>query len=165
MLQSSRVRKMRPAPRWALALLLAAGLVAATACGRSGTAPGLLPSGELTECPSSPNCVSSQSLSESHWIEPLPMLGDPETAIDRLARVIEAMPRAKLIRREGPYLAAEFRTRLVRYVDDVEFVEDRENGLIHVRSASRVGHSDFGVNRKRVETIREAWIGANPPIE
>jgi uncharacterized protein (DUF1499 family) len=151
----------------ALAILILACAFPAVACGRSSgnRAPGLLPGGELTECPSSPNCVSSQSLDEDHRIEPLPILGEPETAIDRLARVIDAMPRTKLIRREGPYLAAEFTTRIMRYVDDVEFVEDRENAVIHVRSASRVGYSDMGANRKRVEAIRKAWLEANPPVE
>jgi uncharacterized protein (DUF1499 family) len=158
---------MQSLRRSALVLLVSACVLAAVACGRTSKAqaPGLLPGGELTACPSSPNCVSSQALDEKHRVEALPVLGDPETAIDRLARVIDAMPRAKLIHRDGPYLAAEFRTRLMRYVDDVEFVEDRENAVIHVRSASRVGYSDWGVNRKRVEAIREAWLDANPPIE
>ena len=64
------------------------------------------------------------------------------------------MPRATVIRTEGAYLYAEFRTRLMRYVDDVELYYDERAGLVHVRSASRLGRRDFGVNRRRVEELR-----------
>jgi uncharacterized protein (DUF1499 family) len=106
--------------------------------------------GRLVSCKRTPNCVSSQAdpADREHYIAPLPFAG----SIAELRRAIEALPRVTVIREEADYLYAEFRTRLLRYVDDVEFLKvGRE---LHVRSASRLGRRDFGVNRRRVEEIR-----------
>ncbi|MDZ8032867.1 DUF1499 domain-containing protein [Nostoc sp. DedSLP04] len=110
--------------------------------------------GKLTPCPNSPNCVSSQSTDASHQIAPLTFTSTPEQAITNLKQIIESLPRTKIISESKDYLYAEFKSALLGFVDDVEFYLDRTANLIHVRSASRLGQSDLGVNRKRIETIR-----------
>jgi len=146
-----------------LALAISLGVV--SACSRTpATPPGLTESGSLQPCPDSPNCVSSLALAtdEEHRIDPLPLLGEADTAIERMAALVDQMPRTTILEQGDDYLATEFRTLIMRFGDDVEFLLDEENGLIHVRSASRTGYSDLGVNRRRVEDIRAAWDEANP---
>jgi uncharacterized protein (DUF1499 family) len=104
-----------------------------------------------------PNNVSSQadkSADAEHYIAPLGYGGDARQAWAALRRVVDAMPRVKVIASEPTYLYAEFSSRLMGYVDDVEFYLDEGAGVIQLRSASRLGRSDFGVNRERIETIR-----------
>ncbi|WP_445630066.1 DUF1499 domain-containing protein [Nostoc sp. DSM 114167] len=110
--------------------------------------------GKLASCPNSPNCVSSQSTDASHQIAPLTFTSTPEQAITNLKQIIESLPRTKIITFSNDYLYAEFKSALLGFVDDVEFYLDRTTNVIHVRSASRLGQSDLGVNRKRIETIR-----------
>ena len=109
---------------------------------------------ELAPCPDRPNCVSSLAEDTEHRIEPLPLEGTPEEALARLRRIIEEMPRTSVDEIGDGYLKARFRSRIMRFVDDLELVVDAETGVVHVRSASRIGYSDWGVNRKRVEEIR-----------
>lgn len=109
----------------------------------------------IMSCPDKPNCVSSTAPRDgSHFIEPLQYEGEDHAALDRLRAVMKGLPRVKLVDDEGYFLRYEVRTRLMRFVDDVEFCLDPGRRVIDVRSASRVGHSDMGVNRKRVEEIR-----------
>lgn len=112
--------------------------------------------GRLAPPKPTPNCVSSQAeaADEEHFIAPIPFAGDAPAAMAAVRAAVESMRDATVIRQEGGYLYAEFRTRIMRYVDDVEFVFDAKTGLIHVRSASRLGRRDFGVNRARVESLR-----------
>lgn len=124
------------------------------ACAGTRSATLGAPEGKLAPCPKSPNCVSSQARDAAHAIAPLTYTGPASAAMDRLARIIEALPRARIIVRDTDYLHAEFTSVLLRFVDDVEVVVDAAAQQIHVRSASRVGYSDLGVNRRRVETIR-----------
>lgn len=105
--------------------------------------------GKLAVCPSSPNCVSSQSQDPQSKISPL-----PPVAISEIKKVIEAMDGTTIIEENSNYLYAEFKSKLMGYVDDVEFYLDQTENVMHVRSASRLGKSDLGVNRKRVEEIR-----------
>ena len=107
--------------------------------------------GRFSPCRRTPNCVSSQAdpADKEHHIAPIPFQGD---AIAAVRRAVEAMPRTRIVSADSHYLYAEFRTRLLRYVDDVEFHYDGK--VIHVRSASRLGRRDFGVNRARVEKLR-----------
>lgn len=104
--------------------------------------------GRLAACKRSPNCVSSQAnpSDKEHYIAPL------HGTMEAVRRAVEAFPRATIIKQEEKYLYAEFRTKLLRYVDDVEFFFDGH--VIHVRSCSRLGRRDFGVNRGRVEELR-----------
>jgi len=124
----------------------------------SGTRPDNLgvKDGTLAACPSSPNCVSSQSPKEDteHYIEPLPFSGSADQAIATLKSIIESMERTEITQADSRYLYSEFASKLMGFVDDVEFYIDENAGVIHVRSASRLGQSDLGVNRKRVEEIR-----------
>lgn len=113
--------------------------------------------GRLAPCPDRPNCVSSQSADPRHAIEPFRIRKSPKAAMIDLRTVIEGMEGARVVAVFEKYLHAEFRSALLRFVDDVEFVVDEARGVIHVRSASRLGYSDFGVNRKRLESIRLAF--------
>ena len=70
------------------------------------------------------------------------------------------MPRTSIVEERADYLYAEFASRLLGFVDDVEFYFPPNERIIHVRSASRLGHSDFGVNRKRIEDIRAKLAAA-----
>jgi uncharacterized protein (DUF1499 family) len=108
--------------------------------------------GRLTACRPTPNCVSSQAdpADREHYVAPIPFRGD---AIAAVRKAVESMPRARVISADSHYLYAEFRSALLRYVDDVEFHYD--GSVIHVRSASRLGRRDFGVNRARVEELRK----------
>lgn len=112
-------------------------------------------SGLLNRCPKTPNCVSSQSSDTTHRIDPITYEGDAATAFDRLKEAIEGISNAKIITAEPDYLYAQFTSRIMGFVDDVEFYLDEDNGAIQVRSASRLGESDLGVNRKRIEKIRK----------
>ena len=117
--------------------------------------------GKLAACPSTPNCVSSQATDAEHSIAPLTYGTSLADAKARLKRVVGEMPRTRLISETDDYLHFEFTTRIMRFVDDVEFYFDDAAKRIHVRSASRVGRSDFGVNRKRVEQIRAAFAAGD----
>lgn len=112
--------------------------------------------GRLAPCPSSPNCVSSRAEDDAHRIEPFRIDGPPDRAMARLEAALTSLPRIAILTREGDYLHAEATSALFRFVDDLEFLLDRDAGVIHVRSAARAGHSDLGVNRKRMEAIRRA---------
>ncbi len=112
--------------------------------------------GRLASCPNSPNCVSTQAADADHRIEAIPFDDAPDQAIGRLKTIIGAIPRMKIVTETEDYIHAEATSRLFRFVDDVEFFVDRKAKVIHFRSASRVGHSDLGKNRARMEQIREA---------
>ena len=111
----------------------------------------------LADCPSSPNCVSTQVGDAEHRMEPIPFAGSSDEAIQRIKDLVAKMPRTKIVTAGDNYLHAECRSALFRFVDDVEFLIDPKEQLIHYRSASRVGYSDFGVNRRRMEQIRNAF--------
>ncbi len=113
--------------------------------------------GKLAPCPDSPNCVSSQSSDKRHFIEPVRYEGTEQMAMERLTGVIRGMKRSRIITMEDHYIHAEFTSAFFRFVDDVEFYFDTEAKIIHMRSASRIGYSDFGVNRKRLEKLRSLF--------
>jgi uncharacterized protein (DUF1499 family) len=114
--------------------------------------------GQLAPCPGSPNCVVSQGAADAdHAIAPLAYSGEPAAALTALKAVVAAMPRTTIVESTDNYLYAEFASQLLGFVDDVEFYLDAAEGVIHVRSASRLGQSDLGVNRKRIEAIRAAF--------
>lgn len=108
--------------------------------------------GLLAGCPTSPNCISSQARDEGHRIAPFGFSGDPDAVFARLKMVLGKRSDTSLIEESVGYLRVEFRTTL--FVDDGEFLLDRENKVIHVRSASRLGYSDLGKNRRRMDEIR-----------
>lgn len=106
-------------------------------------------------CPETPNCVSSlaPASDKTHYIKPFELATAPAKVWPALIRIVEDYPRSKIVTHRGNYLYAEFTSLIMRYVDDVEFYLDDDN-TINVRSASRIGHGDFGVNRERIENIR-----------
>ena len=116
-----------------------------------------LKDGRFAPCPSSPNCVSSQSPDKEHAVDPVTYTTSTPEAMADLRKVLLQMKRARIADESDSYLHAEFTSALWRFVDDVEFYFDDATKTIQVRSASRLGHSDFGVNRKRVEEIRTLW--------
>ena len=113
--------------------------------------------GHLAACKRTPNCVSSQAdpADREHYIEPIAFRG----SMADLKRAVESMERSTVIKAERDYLYAEYRTKLLRYVDDVELYYDEKQGVVHVRSASRLGRRDFGVNRRRIEALRRVIAG------
>lgn len=111
--------------------------------------------GRLTECPDSPNCVSSQAGDAAHHIAPLVFKGEPGPAFDRLKQLLAHRGDTTIIEVRPDYLRVEFHTAL--FVDDGEFLLDVEKRLIHVRSASRRGYWDLGKNRRRMEEIRRSF--------
>lgn len=130
-----------------LALAAVGGLFYLGQKSREGDPPGLV-EGRLADCPSSPNCVSSEAdTSTGQRVEPLPV-----SDWSRIPAVVADMG-GTVTRQERDYVAAEFTSSLFGFTDDVEF--RRGPDAVHVRSASRVGHSDMGVNRERVENLRE----------
>jgi uncharacterized protein (DUF1499 family) len=128
----------------------------------AGTLPSNLgvQAGKLTPCPESPNCVCSQAKDAAHLIAPIAYDGEAKAAMARLAQVVARRPGATLVTQRSDYVYATFQTPLMGFVDDVEFLADPVQHVIDVRSASRLGHSDFGVNRKRVEAVRAALAEA-----
>ncbi len=106
--------------------------------------------GQLAACPDSPNCVSSFETDEQHGIAPL------AANLDQIERVLLELEEANIVDSQENYLYAEFTSRIMGFVDDVEFLYDEASGQTHVRSASRLGYSDLGANRKRIEIIRAA---------
>lgn len=109
---------------------------------------------QLAPCPSSPNCVSTQAQDEQHAIAPLRYQRSKAEAKETLKTIVLSLPRTRLAEEDDTYLRVEFTSLLLRFVDDVEFLFDDEAKTIHFRSASRIGYSDFGVNRRRMEEIR-----------
>ena len=141
-----------------LSLLLLGGLAVIILGCRMSQPPSLgAANGRLFPCPASPNCVCSQDADPDHQIAPLPFKGSGSDALTLLRTIIEREPRTRILVARPDYLRAEFRSLIFRFVDDVELLLDEPNQVIHVRSASRVGHSDLGVNRKRVERLRVAF--------
>jgi uncharacterized protein (DUF1499 family) len=114
----------------------------------------------LKPCPASPNCVSSwPDEDEHHRVAPLQWAAaaDLAQAKSRLRQALLSAGDATFVEESEIYWHVEFRSRLFRFVDDVEFLFDREHKVVHVRSASRVGYSDLGTNRRRVEKIRSLF--------
>jgi len=135
-------------------------LLLLSACGNNNVTTGVV-DGHLTPCPESPNCVSSDAMGELHRVEPYRLKVAPEQAWRGLRETVEAQERVTVMSADGTYLHVEVRSAIFRFVDDVEFHLRARDGIIAVRSAARVGHGDMGVNRQRVETIREALRARN----
>lgn len=109
--------------------------------------------GRLADCPASPNCVSSYEVDELHGMMAIPLVDSAAATQTRLLAIIHDQPRTRIIRNEPGYLHVEFRSLVWGFVDDVEFYIDDETGLLHFRSASRLGYGDSNVNRHRLTTI------------
>jgi uncharacterized protein (DUF1499 family) len=148
-------REIRAKTAFVLAIIIAGGIM----MGCSGKTPATLgvKDGRLAPCPSSPNCVSTRSEDPRHAIAPLSFSGTAAEARGRLLAVLDGTKRCRVVTANDTYIHAEFTSALFRFVDDVEFQIDPDTRLIHFRSASRLGHSDLGVNRRRMEALRAAF--------
>ena len=118
--------------------------------------------GQFAPCPDSPNCVSTAASDEEHAIEPYAFDDSVADAKARMVAIVNEMPRTKIVGETENYLHVEFRSRIFRFVDDVEFFFDEADSLVQFRSASRTGYSDMGVNRKRMEEIRTSFEAEAP---
>ncbi|MCH2169641.1 DUF1499 domain-containing protein [Myxococcota bacterium] len=108
----------------------------------------------LAPCPDTPNCVSSEASDVQHAVAPLVIRGNPEVAWQVTREVVGALPRVIVVAEGQGWLRAECRSALFRFVDDLDLRVYADRGVIEVRSASRVGYGDLGVNRRRVENLR-----------
>ena len=142
-------------------LLLGTALLVFCAAPRPGNLG--LTAGKFFPCPRTPNCVNTQSADSAHAMQPLHYKGSRDSAMARLVRVISSMKRTKIITLTPAYLHVEFTTALMRYVDDVEFFVDDSKKTIEFRSASRIGYSDMGVNRKRMGEITARFLSDKEP--
>ena len=154
--------------KW-LAIVVLLVIVLAVAAGQLGFLQGTAPTdlgvrdGKLKPPSMTENSVTSQAaLYPDHPqrkyadIAPLPVKGEGPATIAQIKAIVEGMDGAKVVKSEPGYLYAQFTTKLMKYVDDVEFWFDPAAIVIQVRSASRVGRGDLGVNRKRIEAVRAA---------
>lgn len=151
------VGSARPLLRRVLATLV---VLPCLAC--QGTRPADLGevAGRLRACPPSPNCVSSDADDADHAVAPIRILGSPERAFAEVRRMVSEWPRTEIVRAEPGYLHVECTSAVMRFVDDLELALRPAAGVIAVRSASRIGYSDLGVNRRRVERLRTALVEA-----
>lgn len=123
----------------------------------AGETPELgLPNGKLSVCPETPNCVVSQGADEGHAIAPITYKGDRDSARNWLIKVLGVVPRTEIVTQTEDYIRAKSTSRIMGFVDDNEFYFPADEPVIHMRAAARLGQSDLGVNRRRLEQIRLA---------
>ena len=118
--------------------------------------------GNLPPCPDKPNCVSTRSADPARRMEPLPFVGTREETRNRILEIVRGMKRSEVVQASDSTVHVLFRSRLFRFVDDVVFLLDGSERLVHFRSASRVGTYDFGVNRRRMEEISRRYRDRRP---
>ena len=143
-----------------LALVLGVAALFATRSYLSRSAPPTLDlvQGKLRPCPASPNCVGSENADSEHAVAPFSYLGDRTRSELALTAALGTLPRTTIVRRQGDYWHAMSISGLFRFIDDIEVRFDDATQRIEVRSGSRVGYSDLGVNRKRIEALRSAYL-------
>ena len=139
-------------------LLMLALTIVLTACSTNQNPKTGAVNHRLSPCPESPNCVSSLSKEKSHYVEPLTYNTPVEEAREKLVSVIQSMKRSEIVTVDNNYLHATFKSSLFGFADDVELSFDDGRKIIDVRSASRTGYYDLGVNRRRVEEIRKRFV-------
>ena len=120
-----------------------------------------LVNGQLRPCSTRPNCVCSENKDLPSYVNPLAFSGTADNSWEKAKRTVSEMG-GKILREDDRYLWVTFSTRLFRFVDDLELRLDEERGVIHVRSSSRVGYSDMGANRRRVEDLRLRFSRSKP---
>jgi uncharacterized protein (DUF1499 family) len=109
----------------------------------------------LLDCPDTPNCVSSLAKNPKLRVEPYKLKKDPKTSWDIVQKTVASLPRTKIVSADNSDIHAECKSMIFRFVDDLTLHLTPSNAIIHIRSASRTGYSDFGVNRRRVENLRK----------
>ena len=154
MLEEGLKKSMLNRHHWVTTIL---GLLfAVISCSGKNPADIRMINGRLSPCPDTPNCVCSEDEGRSSFIEPIAFNDAAEISWERAKAVIQQMG-GSLKTSEDGYLRATFTTKVFRFVDDLELRMDDKKKVFHVRSASRVGHSDLGVNRRRIERLRAAF--------
>lgn len=146
-----------------LTILLVSTTLALAACGGKPPPNLGIREGKLSDCPNKPNCVSSQASSKEHYVEPINLEASVHDIQRALLSVVPEMEGARLVTAEPFYIRVEFTSKTMGFVDDVEFLIEPLSNIVHLRSASRLGYSDLGVNRKRVEDIRSRLSQALQP--
>lgn len=122
--------------------------------------------GSLQDCPRSPNCVCTQASRPAQSMPALRFSGTSEEAIATVTDYVASLPRTEIVSRRSNYLHVIYRSRLIGFIDDVEFFADSRSHLLHFRSASRVGYSDLGANRRRMAAFCTAMLGRGfEPLE
>ena len=116
-----------------------------------------MPDTRLEPCPGTPNCVSTQETRESRRMVPITYSGNIDQALQQLLDLLAEQPRVEVTEVGDQIVRAVFTTRLLRFKDDVVFLFEPEEQVIHFRSASRVGRSDLGANRERMERISKLY--------
>ncbi len=149
---------------WSISFVLLIALVfVAIALLPKGDAKVGLSQGKLSACPGTPNCVCSEYESSAFYITPFTIQGPSDKAWQQLKRL--ALSAGGTVHEESQsYLWVSFTSKWLRFTDDVEFRIDAERNMIHVRSASRIGRSDFGVNRQRIEALRMQYLSKLPSV-
>ncbi|WOD38383.1 DUF1499 domain-containing protein [Nodosilinea sp. E11] len=123
----------------------------------AGTTPELgIQDGKLFPCPSTSNCMVSQSADQDHAIAPIAYTGSLDEARELLIKVLGVVPRTEIVTQQENYIRVKSTSRILGFVDDTEFYLPEDEPVIHVRAAARLGESDLGVNRRRLEQIRFA---------
>jgi uncharacterized protein (DUF1499 family) len=107
------------------------------------------------DCPDTPNCVSSLAKNPKYFVEPFNVKKDVQSSWDMVQETVGSLPRTKIVSADNRNIHAECRSMIFRFVDDLMLHLTPSNNIIHIRSASRTGYSDFGVNRRRVENLRK----------
>ncbi|MDX2481510.1 MAG: DUF1499 domain-containing protein [Desulfuromusa sp.] len=136
-------------------VLLLAGIPLVSCSGKPPANLGVTDS-ELAPCPASPNCLSSDAHDSDHKTPPFQLDGMPSEVWAVAREVVAELPRARIVDETPEYLHAECRSSVFGFVDDLELHLRPSDGIIAVRSASRLGYSDFGVNQRRIEGLRTA---------
>jgi uncharacterized protein (DUF1499 family) len=116
--------------------------------------------GKLYPCPNSPNCISTQALDDNHRMAPISLYGSLKESKNRLLKIVKTLKRIKIISEEDNYVHIEVRTAVFKFIDDVEFFFDENAKVIHFRSRARLGYTDMGVNRKRMEMITNLFLNS-----
>lgn len=139
----------------------AAPLIGSLLIGTATVAGSPATAASLADCPKSPNCVSSRASDPDRQVAPLKGGENAEQARQRLTAVLDSLPRVSWTAPSDQRIEAQFTSLIFRFTDDVVFkIED--DGTIQVRSASRIGYSDLGANRSRVEMLRERLVSPEP---
>jgi uncharacterized protein (DUF1499 family) len=139
-----------------LSSMISMAAILAACCANTPESSGVK-DGKLAECPDKPNCVSSMAGDKSHYIEPFRYSGDFNKVKTALIETVKSQDWAVIVSDNENYIHAEFKSKIFRFTDDVEFLIDDKSKTVHIRSASRVGYSDMGVNRKRMESLRAVF--------
>jgi uncharacterized protein (DUF1499 family) len=137
--------------------ILLFSIVTITACTGTHQHTGVV-DGRLADCPDRPNCVSSQAVDMDHNIAAFTFDSEKEKAFTSLMHLLESWPGITRIEKSTDTIHVVCESKIFKFRDDVHFYFPENAGIIHVRSASRIGYSDFGVNRRRIESMRRAFI-------